>query len=137
MPHATTSFPSESRTNTPRRSEGQPHRVERDNPTHDGDHHIHRLPVPILAAQDHPACPQVVLTTQHGGYRDASITMVAVTSAAVCGSGSSMPAWSYNRVTLVSQHHREPRDYSGECSWPTDQSVACPPRALTRAHRRT
>jgi hypothetical protein len=115
MPHATTSFPSKSRTNTPRRPEGQPHHVERDNPTrtHDGDHHIHRLPVPILAAQDHPACPQVVLTTHHGGYRDASITMVAVTSSAVCGSGSPMPAWSYNRVTLVSQHHREPRDYSG------------------------
>jgi hypothetical protein len=88
MPHATTSFPSESRTNTHRRSEGQPHRVERDNPTHDGDYHIHRLPVPILAAQDHPVCPQVVLTTHHGGYRDASITMVAVTSSAVCGSGS-------------------------------------------------
>jgi hypothetical protein len=50
MPHATTSFPSESCTSTPRRSEGQPHRFERDNPTHDGDHHIHRLPVPILAA---------------------------------------------------------------------------------------
>jgi hypothetical protein len=49
---------------------------------------IHRLPVPILAAQDHPACPQVVLTTHHGGYRDPSITMVAVTSSAVCGSGS-------------------------------------------------
>ena len=49
---------------------------------------IHRLPVPILAAQDHPACPQVVLTTHHGGYRDASITMVAMTSSAVCGSGS-------------------------------------------------
>ena len=41
MPHATTSFPSESRTNTPGRPEGQPHRVEQDNPAHDGDHHIH------------------------------------------------------------------------------------------------
>ena len=69
---------------------------------------IHRLPVPILAAQDHPACPQVVLATYHGGYRDASITMVAVTSSAVCGSGVSMPAWSYNRVTPRREHARRP-----------------------------